>query len=182
MKSKYAPLCDYLESVKANKLTLTFNEIEKIIGANLPRSALIYPEWWGNDWTHTQAAKGWLAMQWRTSDVNLRTRVVRFYRIGRAHKTDSFRLIGFDEGRLREGPRGDLRLVCYAQGGEKIAIFGSAQARNNIDAVLNAGMPCTINCTARPPADWAAKQYGHTHWVPEGSALRIVALANSADN
>ncbi len=180
--SKYAPLHHYLVRVKTNKLTLTFAEIEKIIGANLPRSAFNYPEWWGNDLTHTQAANGWLAAQWKKSDVNLLTKVVQFNRIGRTHKTDLFRLIGFDEGGLCEGPRGDLRLVCNTQGGQKIAIFGKAQGRSNIDTVLNAGMPCTVNCETRPPAKWAASQYGHTHWVPEWGLLRVVALADNVIN
>ena len=95
-------------------------------------------------------------------------------------KTDSFQLIGYDEGGLREGSKGDLRLVCNAQSGEKVAIFGSKQARGNIDAVLNAGMPCAINCETRPPDNWATEQYGHSHWVPEGSTLSIMASTNSA--
>ena len=95
-------------------------------------------------------------------------------------KTDSFQLIGYDEGRLREGPKGDLRLVCNAKSGEKVAIFGSEQERSNIDAVLNAGIPCAINCETRPPADWATEQYSHTHWVPEGNTLNVMAPTNSA--
>ena len=70
-------------------------------------------------------------------------------------KTDSFQLIGYDEGGLREGPKGDLRLVCNAQSGEKVAIFGSKQERSNIDAVLKSGIPCAISCETRPPAKWA---------------------------
>ena len=93
-------------------------------------------------------------------------------------KTDSFRLISFDEGGTREGPKRDLRLVCNAQSGDKIAIFGSMQNRKNIDAVLNAGIPCTINCKTRPPADWAASRFGHTHWIPETVTLHIVELAD----
>ena len=95
-------------------------------------------------------------------------------------KTDSFQLIGYDEGGLREGPKGDLRLVCNAQSGEKVAIFGSKQVRGNIDAVLNAGMPCAINCETRPPANWAINRFGHTPWIPEGNTLSIMASTNSA--
>ena len=110
------------------------------------------------------------------------TRGTEVYTMSPTVKTDSFRLIGFDEGGPREGPNGDLRLVCNVQSGEKIAIFGSVQDRSNIDAVLNAGIPCTINCETRPPADWAASQYGHTHWIPESVTLHIVELANQADD
>ena len=31
-----------------------------------------------------------------------------------------------------------------------------------------------------PPAEWAANRFGHTHWLPEGGALSIVAHANKA--
>ena len=68
--------------------------------------------------------------------------------------------------------------MCNALSGDKIAILGSMQNRNNIDAVLNAGIPCSVNCETRPPADWAASQYGHTHWIPESVTLHIVELAN----
>ena len=48
-------------------------------------------------------------------------RGIEVYTMSATVKTDSFRLIGFDEGGPREGPNGDLRLVCNVQSGEKIA-------------------------------------------------------------
>lgn len=97
-------------------------------------------------------------------------------------KIATFRIINFDEGGLREGKNGALRLVCNTQGGEKIAIFGKAQERNNIDTVLNTGLPCTINCETRPPNDWGTNKYDHTYWVPEGGSLRIVGHDKKANN
>jgi 5-methylcytosine-specific restriction protein B len=46
---KYKPLSDYLKNSGEQEITLTFTEIEKIIGANLPPSALLYKAWWGNN-------------------------------------------------------------------------------------------------------------------------------------
>ena len=84
-----------------------------------------------------------------------------------------FRIVRFDEGGEKVGPKGDLRLVCNVEGGEKIAIWGSEHSRNNIDAVLKAGLPCNIECEYRPPGPFG-KKFGHTHWVPEDCHLRIL--------
>lgn len=44
---KYDPLCTYLSTQVLSELTLTFDEIERIIGAPLPKSADT-PQWWAN--------------------------------------------------------------------------------------------------------------------------------------
>lgn len=45
---KYAALQDYLKAITSTRehVTLSFDEIEKIIGAALSRSAFTYREWW----------------------------------------------------------------------------------------------------------------------------------------
>ena len=43
--SKYTPLRDYLHRQTSDKLELTFIEIERIIGSQLPPSAYA-PRWW----------------------------------------------------------------------------------------------------------------------------------------
>ena len=44
---KYMPLRDHLRMQTAHELSLTFEEIERIIGASLPRSAG-RSQWWAN--------------------------------------------------------------------------------------------------------------------------------------
>ncbi len=89
--------------------------------------------------------------------------------------TDTFRLIGFDEGGEKVGrDSGHHRLVCNIDGGGKIAIWGSKDSRRNIDSVLKAGLPCDIECEYRLPDDPWAKEYCHTHWVPENWDLHIL--------
>lgn len=55
--SRYDPLRDFLRAQKTSEFELTFNEIERIIGAPLPPSA-DRPQWWANvqnpNSTHTQ--------------------------------------------------------------------------------------------------------------------------------
>ena len=87
---------------------------------------------------------------------------------------DTFHLISFDERGPQESDEGRRRLVCKIEGGGKLAIWGSGANTVNIDAVLEAGVPCIIGCEWEPPADWAVAKYGHTHWVPKEAGLGIV--------
>ena len=57
--TKYEPLADYLRSCRGEACSLTFVEIERIIGCPLPASARARRSWWGNDRTHTQA-RAWM--------------------------------------------------------------------------------------------------------------------------
>ena len=45
---KYDLLRDYLLQCGHNEITLSFSDIESIIGNLLPPSALKYDEWWAN--------------------------------------------------------------------------------------------------------------------------------------
>lgn len=75
---KYSRLSDYLKALSENEKRLTFAEISEIVGHPLPRSALEYRSWWGNDRTHTQAT-AWMGVGWRVASVHLS--VVRFVRV-----------------------------------------------------------------------------------------------------
>ena len=86
--------------------------------------------------------------------------------------TDTFQIVGFDEGGEQVGPKGDHRLVCNIKGGGKIAIWGK-ESMDNINAVWNAGIPCTVECDTIPPEEWGT-QCGHTHWVWEKDNLRVL--------
>lgn len=88
--------------------------------------------------------------------------------------TATFQIVGFDEGKVMENEtNGVHRLVCNIKGGEKIAIWGK-DSMDNINAVWNAGIPCTVECDTTPPNEWGKQRYDHTHWVPEDSYLRVL--------
>lgn len=57
--AKYEPLRRYLSRQKTMEVCLTFTEVERIIGAMLPKSAQ-RPQWWANETaegtTHVQVA------------------------------------------------------------------------------------------------------------------------------
>ncbi len=63
MPAKYAPLTAYLRAQSGERVTLTFVEIEAIIGAPLPLTARRVG-WWANvpRWSH---ARAWLAAGWQ---------------------------------------------------------------------------------------------------------------------
>ena len=82
------------------------------------------------------------------------------------------RLIGLDEGGVCG--KQNLRLVCNLESDGKLAIWGSPDVRGNIDAVLEAGLPCTVECEWISPNPQMAEKFGHTYWVPQHYSLRIV--------
>jgi hypothetical protein len=81
--SRYSPLADWLQSQpgKNDQVPLTFEEIEKIIGGELPPSAHSYRAWWSNDSVvHTQS-KQWLDAGWRVSSINITEGRITFSRM-----------------------------------------------------------------------------------------------------
>ena len=82
---KYQPLQEYLESLPASKqhVSLSFEQIEKIIGAKLPKSASTYREWWANQQGGSHAPH-WHAAGFRVEAVDLSRKIVRFERDDKA--------------------------------------------------------------------------------------------------
>jgi hypothetical protein len=79
--SRYEPLAQFLAGKKTDAWDATFEEIEKRLGAPLPRSAYKYPAWWANQTGpgHSQT-RGWRSVGWRTCDLDLERRRIRFER------------------------------------------------------------------------------------------------------
>lgn len=47
---KYDPLRRHLEGLRESRITLEFSEVERIIGAKLPKSSFHYHAHWESDW------------------------------------------------------------------------------------------------------------------------------------
>jgi hypothetical protein len=79
--SRYEPLAQFLAAKKSDTWDATFEEIEARLGAGLPKSAYKYPAWWANQTGpgHSQT-RGWRSVGWRTCDLDLEGRRVRFER------------------------------------------------------------------------------------------------------
>lgn len=74
MTSKYENLENYLaHRSKTNwQISLSFKEVEQIIGAPLPRSAYVYREWWSNqsDTSNRPQARAWIRAGYLVEQVN----------------------------------------------------------------------------------------------------------------
>jgi len=80
--SKYAPLQMRLTNVSHSESyeTLSFGEIEQIIGDKLPPSAHNHREWWSNHAGSHVQARAWLEAGWEVESVDQEARTVRFRR------------------------------------------------------------------------------------------------------
>ena len=80
MTSVYEPLGAYLARQPGPTHTLTFRQVEAILGRPLPSSALAgrASAWWTNDPGRSQADHGWLAVGWEVATVDGRREAVTF--------------------------------------------------------------------------------------------------------
>lgn len=79
--SKYAPLESYLSRQKTENVSMTFRDIEKVIGSHLPSSARAHRPWWGNNATGHVNARAWLRAGYRTENVDMSAERLTFRRI-----------------------------------------------------------------------------------------------------
>ena len=84
--AKYGPLERHLSERRDEACTLTFSQIETIIGAPLPASAKAHKPWWGNDSTHVQA-RSWMRAGWAVDHPRLPEKEVVFKRIDRSGRS-----------------------------------------------------------------------------------------------
>ena len=76
--SKYHPLFEHLLFSGQNELSMTFAEIERVIGASLPPSARSREEWWSNSPRGHSQARAWMRASYSASRVDLVGQTVIF--------------------------------------------------------------------------------------------------------
>src|SRR5258708_7579852 len=81
-ESRYAPLALMLQNAPDNQdnIALTFEQIETIIGSQLPPSARQHRSWWANDSVGHVQSQQWLNVGWRVSSINMSDEVITFSR------------------------------------------------------------------------------------------------------
>ena len=78
-RSKYDPLYDHLVNSPETVISLSFAEIERILGFALPASARRYQAWWANEREGTHShARSWLDASYGTQGVDLNAQSLRF--------------------------------------------------------------------------------------------------------
>lgn len=83
MVSKYDALADYLRRQSGPSCTMSFREIEGLIGTRLPDSSRTWRSaWWSNDSSphsrHSQSRFGWLAAGWKFESLDTIQQTVTF--------------------------------------------------------------------------------------------------------
>ena len=81
--SRYETLTAYLSKVEQKSIRMTFEEIERILGTELPPSAFKHPTWWSNNPTNNPRTYAWLNAGYKTMNVNIKERKLVFRKSAR---------------------------------------------------------------------------------------------------
>ncbi len=77
---QYDPLQKYLSRQSTAEVPMTFAEIEKVVGRDLPASAFKHRAWWSNNPSSSVITHAWLEAGYQTERVNMETRRLVFRR------------------------------------------------------------------------------------------------------
>jgi hypothetical protein len=81
---KYEPLGIFLRGQRADRITLTFSQIEKITGNKLPPKAQHHRAWWSNNPTNNVMTKVWLDAGFESAQVDIEARKLVFRRVAKS--------------------------------------------------------------------------------------------------
>jgi len=74
---RYEKLMEFFRKQNANRITLTFNQIEEIIGFPLYPSAREHPQYWNTSLTHT-ITRSWEETGYKKDMVDLKSEIIVF--------------------------------------------------------------------------------------------------------
>jgi hypothetical protein len=77
---KYGPLRLYLGQQTRSRVSMTFQQVESVIGGPLPVSARRHRPWWANDARGHAHADAWLGAGYRTGEVDMEGEKLVFVR------------------------------------------------------------------------------------------------------
>ncbi|MBV9990801.1 MAG: hypothetical protein JOZ72_05855 [Alphaproteobacteria bacterium] len=80
MVSKYDPLGPYLRRQTADRVPMSFAEVEHVTGVELPAKSQHSRAWWSNNPGNNVMTKVWLDAGFETAEVDLKGRRVVFVR------------------------------------------------------------------------------------------------------
>lgn len=80
-RGSYQPLQDHLQTVLENRVALSFSQIERILGRQLPASARKHRAWWSNERSGSHShARAWMDAGWHVAAVDFNGGRVEFGR------------------------------------------------------------------------------------------------------
>jgi hypothetical protein len=77
---KYEPLTRFLKIQQTREIRMSFEQIERVIGAKLPASARHHRAWWSNNPNNSVMTKAWLDAGFRSEQVDMGGRKLVFRR------------------------------------------------------------------------------------------------------
>jgi hypothetical protein len=86
--SKYARLGEFLRVQRTQEVPMTFAEIERVTGVDLPPKAQHQRAWWSNNPSNNVMTKVWLEAGYETAQVELAARRLVFRRVKGAAVAD----------------------------------------------------------------------------------------------
>ncbi len=114
--SKYESLSNYLASKHANELSMTFAEVEAILGFKLPNSARTHRPWWANSAHGHVQSRGWLDAGYQSEQVDLEGEQLTFKKVHRATSDAPAHhpFIGWAKGTVRVPAGVDLTAPMFS--------------------------------------------------------------------
>ena len=110
--SKYLLLGTELVRLGGTRAQISFSEIERIVGGELPTAAKQHRAWWSND-PQRSWARSWLDAGWRVARVNMSEQVVSFAKTAELEQM----YIRFYSELLNELEHGDVALQSWSPDG-----------------------------------------------------------------
>ena len=126
---KYEPLTVFLRTQTKERVSMTFAEIERVVGFKLPASAIEHRAWWSNNPSNSVMTKAWLDAGYQSEQVDMEKRKLVFARMGSTSSgrgpqdqggRKSRSLYGWLEGTVRIAPGVDLTEPADPDWGKRI--------------------------------------------------------------
>ena len=76
--TKYAALEDHLRESGQDAVPMTFADIARVIGADLPPSAFKHRPWWSNNPSNSVITNSWLKAGYKTENVDMAAKKLVF--------------------------------------------------------------------------------------------------------
>ncbi len=115
---KYEPLGRFLKKQKRARIAMSFAEIERLIGAKLPKSSKSHRAWWSNNPSNNVMTKEWLDAGYETENVELDAEQLVFRKIEQAQKStgkmDRRSIFGCMKGMVTFAPGCDPASPAYS--------------------------------------------------------------------
>src|ERR1700716_3960598 len=117
---KYEPLGAFLRNQRAQEVSLTFSDIEKITGVKLPPKAQHHRAWWSNNSSNNVMTKVWLEAGYESARVDMSARKLVFRRVAKAGEASGGLAKPYATSKARPPMRAALRHITFVPPG---AIF-----------------------------------------------------------